>query len=478
MLPMRNSAEYVSTRDPEGAVLNYADVLLQGLAPDGGLYVPTEIPRFDTAELRVLGSFGYHGLYDAIKRRFVGDAIPSWKQSNIADDAYSVDAFPDALAGNVTPVVEISDRMFVQQLSLGPTAAFKDMAMQPLAREMDVVLGHRQEHLTLLGATSGDTGSAAEAAMRGRSALTLFMLSPTQGMSRFQKAQMGQLTGKNIYNISVDGRFDDCQDLVKAIKSDPEFADLGAVNSINWGRISAQIPYYFSGYFQVARQYPGEEVDFVVPTGNFGNILAGYLAKRMGLPIGRLFVATNENSVMHTLIQTGEYRSRPAQVTSSPSMDISKASNFERVLYYLMDEDPERTKAFMDEFEQAGEAVFRQHRLSSLALADAGFRSDYSTHVDRLDSMRWVYQQSEEIIDPHTADAVMVARMHSGSNPIVCMSTALPVKFEDTMFEALGFVPPRPERFEGLEERVQGGFDEIETSLDALKDYIRQHRLT
>jgi len=328
-----------------------------------------------------------------------------------------------------------------------------------------------------LGATSGDTGSSAEAAVKGLGSLSLFMLSPEEGMSEFQKAQMGDLSGGNIFNISIPGRFDDCQDIVKAIKQDPEFSQLGAVNSINWGRIASQVPYYVAGYLQAVDGHVGEEVDFVVPTGNFGNILAGYIAREIGLPIGRLIVATNENNVVHELIQTGHYnRPAEAQITSSPSMDITVASNYERLVFDVFDGDPEKTRDYMQQFEKSGSVCFSDFGFPNLILEDMGFDSGTSTEADRIKSIKWVYKHGGGVIDPHTADAITVARRKQiGQKPIVCMSTALPVKFEPTIRKALGFVPPREERFKGIEQKAAGGFTLLANDVEIVKDFMRQN---
>ena len=296
----------ISTRDNSKKELSYCDVLLAGLAPDGGLYVPSEYPQFSREELQAQRGASYRDIAYSVKRKLVGGDIPDDELRAMIERAYSEESFGAAEGGNIVPLVKVEDDFYIQQLSLGPTAAFKDMAMQQLGQEMDYELKKRGEHLTILGATSGDTGSAAEAAFKGLGTVTLFMLSPEVGMSPFQKAQMGMLSGGNIFNVSVRGRFDDCQDLVKELKGEEEFSKLGAVNSINWGRISSQVPYFFSGYLQAAAHI-GDPVDFVVPSGNFGDMLSGYITNQMGVPIRRLVVATNENAVLDTLFKTGVY---------------------------------------------------------------------------------------------------------------------------------------------------------------------------
>lgn len=468
----------ISTRDESKTGKSYTDVLLAGLAPDGGLYVPSEYPRFSVEELKKLQELPYREIAFAVKKRLIDGDIPDEDLRKLINKAYSEEAFGSVPDGNIVPLMKVGDNFYVQQLSLGPTAAFKDMALQQLGQEMNYELKKRNEHLTILGATSGDTGSAAEAAFKGLDNVTLFMLSPEEGMSAFQKAQMGTLTGGNIFNVSVCGRFDDCQDLVKELKQDKEFSKLGAVNSINWGRISSQVPYFFSGYLQAVKRV-GDEVDLVVPTGNFGNVLSGYIAKRMGVPIRRLIVATNENKVMDTLFKTGVYEQTPTQVTSSPSMDISKASNYERLVFDLFEGNAGNVKRYMNEFEKNKKVDLRDYGVNVEKLERIGFRSGSSTHAKRLRAIQEVLKKGGFVIDPHTADAVTVGWEYKKSGedvPMVCMGTALPVKFEDTIKEALGYVPERPKRFLGLERSLKdNGFHTIETDAEQLKEYIRKN---
>jgi threonine synthase len=462
----------VSTRDASRAGHTYTDVLLSGLAPDGGLYVPAAYPKFSTEELAELKTMSYLDVVFLVKNKLIGDSIDEKMLRELIVAAYPNEAF-EVEHAQYAPVTQIEDGLWVENLSLGPTASFKDMAMQLLGREMQFELERKKESLVILGATSGDTGSAAEAAFKGLSNIKVFMLSPEVGMSGFQKAQMGGLSGGNIFNISIRGRFDDCQDLVKAVKKDPEFSKLGAVNSINWARISSQIPYYFSGYLQVAKDI-GEPVDFAVPSGNFGNVLSGYIAKQMGLPIRKLIVATNENNVLDRLFKTGIYEMSPAQITSSPSMDISKASNYERLAYDVLDRDPVKTAAYMNEFERNGKVSLSDYGKDRYVFSSMGFVSGSSTHADRIATIKSVYEKSKLVIDPHTADGVFTGTKHKEDGiPMVCMSTALPVKFEDTVREALGFVPPRPPRFVDIKDPQKNAFTVMDADASALKEFIR-----
>lgn len=476
-------AEFVSTRDVGGGeVVNYTQAIVEGLAPDGGLYTPVELPEpFSWQELGYMSKMTYTQLFTQVKSVLLGDDIPPIHLADITNRAFCTENFPEAVNCNVVPVEQIGDtNLYLHDLSGGPTAAFKDMALQPLARELDYVLGVDSAMLELLGATSGDTGSAAEAAVKGLGALSICMLSPKEGMSPFQRAQMGILSGGNVTNIAVQGDFDACQDLVKDTVQDPEFATIGAVNSINIGRILSQVSYYFSGYFQTVDGI-GEQIDIVVPSGNFGNVLAGHIARSMGLPIRNLIVATNENDVLHELVQTGVYRKRSrTKPTSSPSMDITKASNYERLVYQLLGNNPERTHHYMHQFATKGVVSFEDYGMPADTLQRAGFLSGMSTEQDRLDSIRWTHETGGQIIDPHTADAITVARQRPCDVKTLCLSTARPVKFEYTIFEALGIRPSRPDRFTDLEaqaDKKEGAFITIPPNLDVLKRVIRDIRI-
>ena len=469
-------SKLISTRDIEKKEISYTDALLQGLAPDGGLYVPKEYQKITQEELVKLKDATYPKVAFEVKRKLVGGAIPDEKLEVLLGNAYSQTKF-NTTNSNTVPIRSIGNNLFLQNLSLGPTAAFKDMALQELGQEMNYELNQRDENLVILGATSGDTGSSAEAAVKGLDRIKLFMLSPQIGMSDFQKAQMGSLTGNNIFNLGIDGRFDDCQDLVKELKQDPEFAKLGAVNSINWGRISSQVPYFVSGYLQAVSKV-GEEVDFVVPTGNFGNILSGYIAKKMGLPIRKLIVATNENDVIAKLIRTGIYELTSAQITSSPSMDISKASNYERLLFDLLDRNPQEVSKYMKEFEETKSVDILKYGVDKNIFSKNGFFQGSSTHKDRIETIKKVYNQAKTIIDPHTADAVFIAKQYKKDDNIsmIVMETALPVKFEDTIEQSLGFIPTREDRFKELESKVsKNDFYNMKPNADELKEYIRKN---
>jgi threonine synthase len=443
--------KYLSTRG-EATGRGFAEILLEGLAPDGGLYVPERYPRLDPATLAAWRGLSYPDLAFEVMSLFVDD-IPRAALRALVDSTYRAEVFGgDA---RITPLRALEPGVFLLGLSNGPTLAFKDVAMQFLGHAFEYELARRGGRLTVLGATSGDTGSAAEHALRGKRGIEVFMLSPLGRMSPFQQAQMFSLTDANIHNIAIEGVFDDCQDLVKAVSADLAFKraqSIGTVNSINWARLLAQVVYYFAGYFQATRS-DDESVDFAVPTGNFGNICAGHVARSMGLPIRRLLLATNENDVLDEFFRTGVYRVRSAaetHETSSPSMDISKASNFERFVFDALGRDASRTRALFVEVEE--------RRLFSLASGERarigafGFRSGRSTAADRMATIRDVHRRFGEVIDPHTANALAIAREHAEpSTPVIVLETALAAKFNDTIREAIGTDAPRPAGLDGLE---------------------------
>jgi len=474
---------YLSTRgDP--ARKHFCEILLEGLAPDGGLYLPERYPQVDATTLarwRQVFNQGAAGGYASLAFEVLSlyiDDIPPAHLRALCHRTYT-----EAVYGTpqIVPLKKLEDGFWLEALSNGPTLAFKDMAMQLLGNLFEYELARRGEELNILGATSGDTGSAAEYAMRGKKGVRVFMLSPHGRMSPFQQAQMFSLMDQNIHNIAIEGVFDDCQDIVKNVSNDLAFKrehKIGTVNSINWARLLAQVVYYFAGYFQATTQ-DTEQVSFTVPSGNFGNVCAGHVARQMGLPIAQLVVATNENDVLDEFFRTGVYRVRASadtHETSSPSMDISKASNFERFVFDLLGRDGARVKALF------GEALSRDGNFTlgaDPAFADAaaryGFRSGKSTHENRLDTIRGVFQRHGVMIDTHTADGVKVAREHLQAGvPMIVLETALPIKFAETIVEALGQQPHRPPQFEGIEDlpkRVRV----MPASTAAVQAYVAEH---
>jgi threonine synthase len=452
--------KYLSTRGRPGeATRGFCEILLEGLAPDGGLYLPTHYPRVDARTLARWRPLGYAELAFEILRLYIDD-IPAQDLRHLVQQTYRADVF--GADARITPLSELKGLpgargpLYLQGLSNGPTLAFKDMAMQLLGALFEYELGRRGQRLNILGATSGDTGSAAEYAMRGKRGIRVFMLSPEGRMSPFQQAQMFSLQDANIHNLTVQGVFDDCQDVVKAVSADLAFKRrhaIGTVNSINWARLLAQVVYYFAGYFQATRSND-ERVSFAVPSGNFGNICAGHVARMMGLPIGRLLLATNENDVLDEFFKTGRYAPRSGaqtQETSSPSMDISKASNFERFVFDALGRDGARTAELFGPA-LARDGGFRLSQAEQTGLQRFGFASSRSTHAQRVATIRTCANTSGQVIDPHTADGVNAAlALQAQAETVVVLETALPAKFAATIEEALGRPAPRPAHTEGIE---------------------------
>ncbi|MEF8724283.1 threonine synthase [Candidatus Accumulibacter phosphatis] len=491
---------YLSTRGQNlsstklSAAPSFTEILLTGLAPDGGLYLPESYPQISKTELEYWRSLSYADLAYAVLSRFIDDIPPADLKPLIAK-TYTAQVYGNGRnseqAAEITPLrwLERPDEargeagLAILELSNGPTLAFKDIAMQLLGNLFEYVLAKRGEKINILGATSGDTGSSAEYAMRGKERLRVFMLSPHQRMSAFQRAQMYSLHDDNIHNIAVRGSFDDAQDIVKAVSNDHAFKaryKIGAVNSINWARVAAQIVYYFKGYFAATGGVDGSsdrQVAFAVPSGNFGNICAGHIARMMGLPIGRLVLATNENDVLNEFFHSGVYRPRGSaetHATSSPSMDISKASNFERFAFDLVGRDPSVIRNLWSAVDAGGSVDLSKTSFYS-RLSDFGFAAGRSSHADRLATIRDTFETYGLMIDTHTADGLKVAReLRTPEMPMVVLETALPAKFEETIVEALGRRPERPVGLLGIEDLPQR-VEVIDVSVDAVKGIIQRY---
>ena len=471
--------KYISTRG-DATRRAFSEILLEGLAPDGGLYMPESYPQVGGGKLQALRQVwlekGYAALAFEILSLYIDD-IPAADLQAICAKTYTAEVFGTQ---TIVPVRRLDGDLHIQALSNGPTLAFKDMAMQLLGNLFEYELARRGESLNILGATSGDTGSAAEYAMRGKKGVRVFMTSPHGRMSPFQQAQMFSLLDENIHNIAIEGVFDDCQDIVKAVSNDLDFKrryKIGTVNSINWARLLAQVVYYFAGYFQVTSDND-TQVSFAVPSGNFGNVCAGHVARQMGLPIAKLVVATNENDVLDEFFKTGVYRVRDSAhtyETSSPSMDISKASNFERFVFDLLGRDGAQTQAlFTTALQTQGFFDLSQSVAFKICASRYGFVSGSSTHADRLNTIKNTFAQFGDMVDTHTADAIKVAReAQIAGQTMIVLETALPIKFAATIVEALGQEPHRPAKFAGIEDlpkRVQV----MPADAQVVKDYIAQ----
>ena len=469
---------YISTRG-QSAPQAFCDILLGGLAPDGGLYLPESYPQVSRADLDAWRQLSYADLAYEILSKFITD-IPADDLKVIVAKTYTADVYRftrnGGNASQITPLTKLDDGLYTQELSNGPTLAFKDMAMQLLGNLFEYVLDKRGESINILGATSGDTGSAAEYAMRGKHNVKVFMLSPDGKMSAFQRAQMYSLTDANIFNIAVRGMFDDAQDIVKAVSNDAAFKKqykIGAVNSINWARVAAQIVYYFQGYF-LATQTNDEQVSFCVPSGNFGNICAGHIARMMGLPIKQLVLATNENDVLDEFFRTGIYRPRTSaetSVTSSPSMDISKASNFERFVFDLVGRDPVVIRDLWSRVDQ-GKAFDLSTTVYWKDLPKFGFVSGRSSHTDRINTIRFAQGRYQVMLDTHTADGLKVAlEKRQPGVPMIVLETAQPAKFEETIREALGAEPVRPAELAGI-ENLEQHVVVMDPDVEAIKRFV------
>jgi len=480
---------YISTRGSQQN-LSFLQILLAGLAPDGGLYLPQTYPQITQQTLDSWRGLSYAELAFEVLSLFADD-IPAADLRAICEKTYTSKVYCHAReqdnVSDITPVHWLGDVAAGQgqtsigllSLSNGPTLAFKDMAMQLLGNLFEYALARENKELNILGATSGDTGSAAEYAMRGKKGIKVFMLSPKGKMSPFQCAQMYSLTDENIFNIAIEGVFDDAQDIVKAVSNDLTFKaahQIGTVNSINWARVVAQVVYYFAGYLR-ATSSSSEKVSFCVPSGNFGNVCAGHIARMMGLPVEKLIVATNENDVLDEFFKTGVYRARKAAETlhtSSPSMDISKASNFERFVFDWLGRDGAEVAKLFKQVDTSGGFDF-SNTTQFDQIAQYGFVSGRSTHEDRIRTIQQVANTYNVVIDTHTADGMKVALEHlTAGVKMLVLETALPIKFASTIEEALGYPPGRPSAFDGIEQLPQQ-IIEMAPNVEAVKQFIVEH---
>ncbi|MEH3106424.1 MAG: threonine synthase [Sphingomonas fennica] len=456
---------YISTRG-QAPALDFEAVTLTGLAADGGLYVPEAWPHFTRDEIAALRGLSYVDTAVAVMRPFVGDALSEEDLRALCAAAYG--RFSHAA---VTPLVQLDERNFLLELFHGPTLAFKDVALQLLGLLFERFLTPRDTHLTVVGATSGDTGSAAIDALAGRAKVDIFMLHPHGRVSDVQRRQMTTVLAPNVHNIAIEGSFDDAQALVKAMFADRAFADrhsLSAVNSINWARLMAQIVYYF--YAAVRLGAPERPVAFSVPTGNFGDVFAGYAAQRMGLPVARLIVATNVNDILHRALSAGDYSVGTVSPTAAPSMDIQVSSNFERLLFDLHGRDGAALAAAMQGFEASRRMMLTDDQRGEAA----GLFSSTAIDADGMAlAMRWAAQEACQILDPHTAIGLAAARASglAADVPIVTLATAHPAKFPDAVERATGHRAQLPTRVEGLFDREERCVT-LPASLAAIEAYV------
>ncbi len=459
--------EYVSTRG-EAPSLGFSDALLAGLARDGGLYVPREWPAFTKRQIRALRGKSYQEIAFAVLSPFVDGEIPAEKFRAMIDEAYATFRHPA-----VVPLVQTGPNAFVMELFHGTTLAFKDVAMQLLARLMDHALAERDERATIVGATSGDTGGAAIDAFAGRERTDIFILFPEGKVSPVQQRQMTTSREKNVHALAIRGNFDDCQNLVKAMFNDGAFRDrvrLSGVNSINWARIMAQIVYYFTTAISLGG--PDRKISYTVPTGNFGDIFAGYVAKRMGLPIDRLVVATNENDILTRTLKTGRYEMRDVKATSSPSMDIQISSNFERLLFEAHGRDASAVRTAMAGLKQSGAFEIGKGALSAIRRE---FRAGRASEKQVAATIRQTLEETGYLLDPHTAIGVFVAARHQKPNaPMVTLATAHPAKFPAAVKSACGIDPALPTWLADLMQREER-FEVLDADLGTVETFIGNH---
>ncbi|MFZ1813315.1 MAG: threonine synthase [Rhizobiaceae bacterium] len=455
--------KFISTRGT-APVCGFSDALLAGLARDGGLYVPQSWPQFSADQIRSMQGMAYRDIAMAVLQPFVGDDIPSNALERMVSEAYATFRHPA-----VTPLVQTGANSWIMELFHGPTLAFKDVAMQLLGRLMDHVLAERGQRATIVGATSGDTGGAAIEAFRGRTNTDIFILFPHGKVSPVQQRQMTGVGDANVHAIAIEGNFDDCQSLVKAMFNDHGFRDrtqLSGVNSINWARIMAQIVYYF--HAATALGAPERTVSFTVPTGNFGDIFAGYAAGRMGLPIGQLVIASNANDILARTLKTGRYETAGVVATSSPSMDIQVSSNFERLLFEASGRDSDLIVRLMSGLSQSGAFTLPEKLLAAIRDRFAAGRAD---EAQTAATIRAMLADAGYLLDPHTAVGVKVAGEHAAAPPMVTLATAHPAKFPQAVQEACGRIPQLPEWLGDLMEREER-FTVLPNDLDRLQSFI------
>lgn len=459
--------KYVSSRG-EAPVLGFCDALLAGLARDGGLYLPQEYPFFSAEKIRSLRGKSYAEIAYEVLSPFTGGEIPADDFRRMIDEAYA-----SFRHGAVCPLVQTGNNEFILELFHGPTLAFKDVAMQLLGRLMDYVLAQRDQRATIVGATSGDTGGAAIEAFAGRDRTDIFILFPNGRVSPVQQRQMTSSTAANVHALSIEGNFDDCQNLVKGMFNDLNFRDslsLSGVNSINWARIMPQIVYYFTSALSLGA--PDRAVSFTVPTGNFGDVFAGFVAKQMGLPIERLIIATNENDIITRCIETGEYQMREVSKTTSPSMDIQISSNFERLLFEAYNRDAEPVRRLMANLRQSGSFTIDENALDTIKKTFSAGRSNVD---ETAATIKNVLTENDYLLDPHTAIGVKVARDQPHSSaPMVILATAHPAKFPDAVKDACGTEPTLPTWLGDLMERKEH-FTVLHNDLKIVEDYIKDH---
>ncbi len=453
--------KYISTRSKEKEY-SFGEVFLKGLADDGGLYVPKSLKKYSSAELSKLKNLNYNELSTEIINQFSGDFISREELSSLIKKSYST--FRENEVVKISNVGEIK----LLELFHGPTLAFKDVAMQFIGNLYEYYLKKNDKKINIVVATSGDTGAAAIDAIKGKSNLNIFVLHPNNKISSVQRKIMTTVEDNNVFNIAIDGNFDDCQNIVKQMFSDLEFSksiNMSGVNSINWARIIAQAVYYFYSYFKLGK----ETISYSVPTGNFGDVFAGYLAKKMGLPIDKLIVATNENDILHRAISKGDYVSKEVKETLSPSMDIQLASNFERLIYYVNNSDSEKTAEIMKKVKQNSYQIEK----NNLDIIQKDFLSESCNEQETLDIIKKNYEENNIILDPHTAVGVGAAKKLSFNNCVV-LSTAHPCKFPDATNNAINKSEKLPQELQHVLDKVET-YQVLKNNIEDVKNFVKSN---
>ncbi|WP_020676340.1 threonine synthase [Geopsychrobacter electrodiphilus] len=462
--------KYRSTRGKVNGI-PFSEAVMMGLADDGGLLLPESIPLLSATELQQMADLSYPQLALRVLSHYIDD-IPQAELKELIDRSYATFLHPE-----VTPVMH-KDGLFILELFHGPTLAFKDIALQLLGNLFEYMLAKTGSHMNIIGATSGDTGSAAIYGVRGKKGVNIFILHPKGKVSPIQEMQMTTVTDPNVFNIAVEGTFDDAQAIVKEIFGDLDYKQkhaLGAVNSINWARVLAQVVYYFYAFFQVQKTTGCSEVEFSVPTGNFGDIFAGYVAKQMGLPIKKLILATNGNNILSRFVNSGDYSAAKVNHSLSPSMDIQVASNFERYLFYLYEGNSARICAAMETFKKEGVLPVSAEELSQ---AQQIFSAASITDAETLATIGEFAFSTGYILDPHTAVGVQAGkRVGSGDCPLICLATAHPAKFGEAVYAACGEDPELPSAFQGIDQ-LEKRLETLPADITVIKDYVTRYALS
>lgn len=460
---------YISTRSHNSSSnSNFSKVIMEGLSADGGLYIPQKIPTFSSSELENMVNMNYTELCAEVIFKYCGTCFTKEDIKNIAIDSYK-----NFGKNEIAPMVNVSDNIDILELFHGPTLAFKDFALQFLSRVFNTLLGREGKKITIIGATSGDTGSAAIEAFKNNNLANIIILHPKGKVSEFQRRQMTTVKAENVYNIAIDGNFDDCQALVKKLLVDQDFNakhNLASINSINWGRVLAQVVYYFYSSFKLMKEKSIKSVNFSVPTGNFGDAYAGYVAKKMGLPIHKIIIATNSNDILSNFFKNGIYKISNVIPTISPSMDIQVASNFERLLYEILDNNSFLVRQYMDELSNHGSFTVSNDKLIKLNKTFVGLGVNDQCTSDRI---KFTYSNNGLVIDPHTAVGLEAAHSCKEilNGPCIVLSTAHPVKFSDAVSAAININSELPKRYKSIFS-LEENYNSLPSNVEAIKNFI------